>query len=416
MLARLFKRIPFSIAGLLSRNYRTIIVIFLVASLFVSVIWVIQRLGEAQQSQSLPYLFMLPVTLILLILWLIPKWHVASTPGDWKSPKDRIEEENKSRAVLAQILGGIAILTGLYFGWQEMELARNSQLTDRFTAAVNQLGSNNTSVQVGGVYALENILKDSPKRYRQVILDALSAHIRKNVPVIKVEDGQNNVVTTHPVSEDVQAAITVIGRRNYITGKVVWDDKIGIYVESNKTIEEDALFFRIPLKDIEELAVAYRETLIANSEKIIPTIQDTKKQIKQFYELKCNLAEIDLSEANMIRGDFRDFYFLRTYFQNASLDCADCSGAVFFDSHLEGTNLNKTNFTNAYLNNAIFSNMTSFLRTDFTGTVVMGAHFEGCNLSQTNITQEQIDSAICDENTRLPDGLVWKGQKPNTQD
>jgi hypothetical protein len=49
------------------------------------------------------------------------------------------------------------------FQWQkdqqgrQLELTLSSQITDRFTNAINQLGSGNKAVRIGGIFALERI-------------------------------------------------------------------------------------------------------------------------------------------------------------------------------------------------------------------------------------------------------------------
>jgi hypothetical protein len=41
---------------------------------------------------------------------------------------------------VAQILGGTALLSGLYFTWRTLQVNREGQITDRFTRAIDQLG------------------------------------------------------------------------------------------------------------------------------------------------------------------------------------------------------------------------------------------------------------------------------------
>jgi hypothetical protein len=68
-------------------------------------------------------------------------------------------------AVIAQIFGSIAILIGLYFAWGNLITARDSQITERFTRAVDQLGNKKIEIRLGGIYALERIANESEKDY-----------------------------------------------------------------------------------------------------------------------------------------------------------------------------------------------------------------------------------------------------------
>jgi len=90
-----------------------------------------------------------------LLLWKLPQWQVAAVP----EMKDRIDLGSKSRQTLAQILGGAALLIGLYFTSQTLRTTQEGQITDRFTKAITQLGNTNLAIRLGGIYALEPTFK-----------------------------------------------------------------------------------------------------------------------------------------------------------------------------------------------------------------------------------------------------------------
>jgi len=64
---------------------------------------------------------------------------------------------------------------------RQAELAFESQVTERFTKAVEQLGHNKRAVRLGAIYALERIAKDSA-RDRDTIVETLAAYIRELAP------------------------------------------------------------------------------------------------------------------------------------------------------------------------------------------------------------------------------------------
>jgi hypothetical protein len=86
-------------------------------------------------------------------------------------------------------------------------------VTDRYARAIEQLGSDKLDVRIGGIHALERIARDSPRDH-PTIMAVLAAfileHSREQWP--PAEPGAEPPErTTRP---DVQAAATVIGRRN----------------------------------------------------------------------------------------------------------------------------------------------------------------------------------------------------------
>jgi hypothetical protein len=54
-------------------------------------------------------------------------------------------------------------------------------LTDRYTKAVEQLGSDKIEVRLGGIYALERLMRDSPTD-QPTIVEVLAAYIRQHAP------------------------------------------------------------------------------------------------------------------------------------------------------------------------------------------------------------------------------------------
>jgi hypothetical protein len=54
------------------------------------------------------------------------------------------------------------------------ELTEQGQVTDRYTKAIEQLGSNTIDVTIGGIYALERIARDSPRDH-PTVMEVLAA-------------------------------------------------------------------------------------------------------------------------------------------------------------------------------------------------------------------------------------------------
>jgi excisionase family DNA binding protein len=85
------------------------------------------------------------------------------------------------------IVGGSALLFGLYFTAQALQVNREGQITERFTRAIDQLGATDEAtgkprleIRLGGIYALERIARDSPKRDYSTVMEVLTAYVREN--------------------------------------------------------------------------------------------------------------------------------------------------------------------------------------------------------------------------------------------
>jgi hypothetical protein len=123
--------------------------------------------------------------------------------------------ENALRTTLLQAIGGSILLAGLYVTWRTFdlnrkghELDRQGQVTERFTRAIDQLGTENQlAVRLGGIYALERIARDS-KRDHGPVIEVMNAFVRERAAPPETSEER-----PRPAA-DVEAAMRVIGRRN----------------------------------------------------------------------------------------------------------------------------------------------------------------------------------------------------------
>jgi hypothetical protein len=147
---------------------------------------------------------------VLLLLWLVLgplTWLVAGeTVRQIPDLKDRAAAMNDVRQSIIGSVAGLGALTALIFTARSYLLSREGQVTDRFTKAVGQVASERTDERIGGVYALERVMIDSPRDHYTVV-EVLSAFIREHARI------PENQSTSNEVAADVQAALTVLGRR-----------------------------------------------------------------------------------------------------------------------------------------------------------------------------------------------------------
>jgi hypothetical protein len=91
----------------------------------------------------------------------------------------------------------------------QLQIAEHGQITDRYNAAVTNLGSSSIEVRLGGIYALQCLMQDSP-RDQPTVIAVLCAFVRDQTSsAVKLQKQP----TPKPPT-DVQAALTVVGYRN----------------------------------------------------------------------------------------------------------------------------------------------------------------------------------------------------------
>ncbi len=147
---------------------------------------------------------MLGVVLLgVLALWVVPAL-LTRQPSAGMTSAERLRAANDVRTPVIAFLLAIGAAATSVFTARSYVLNREGHVTDRYTKAVSQLGDPQSSVRVGGLYALERIGHDSAKD-RTTIVYVLGVFIREHSkdPPRRPDD---------ELPEDVYAAIRIAAR------------------------------------------------------------------------------------------------------------------------------------------------------------------------------------------------------------
>ncbi|MGW3324265.1 hypothetical protein [Streptomyces virginiae] len=143
------------------------------------------------------------------------------------SAAERLGAVNNVRTTLVQAVGGAVVLFGAYATWRQLRVnqeglnaTREGHITDRFSRAVDQLGSAKTDVRIGGVYALWRIA-DHSAHDREAVISIKAAFLRTHLPwpppPLQGQDSPmaeasiNSVPPLETRAPDAQVALTGLG-------------------------------------------------------------------------------------------------------------------------------------------------------------------------------------------------------------
>src|SRR6266516_7182902 len=132
------------------------------------------------RASSLEFLAASVVVALGSIFLLLPT--VVVRPNAELTREQLLKARNDVRTAGIQILGGAVLLAGLLFTNRSLQLNRQGQITDRFTKATDQLGSDKIDTRLGGIYALERIARDS-QADQGPVMEVLTAFVREHAPV-----------------------------------------------------------------------------------------------------------------------------------------------------------------------------------------------------------------------------------------
>jgi hypothetical protein len=315
------------------------------------------------------------------LLWAltgIPRWLYPPLPaaelGRVSDPAQRIELatnrlklQNDARATLLQGLAGIAVLGGaivaarqlrlgrdqlqhnreqlehnLQASRDQLELSRSGQLTERFTRAIDQLGTQDQlEVVLGGVYALERIARDSPDD-QATIAEVLTAYVRTHAPWPPSRPGQ--YVAHAPVEQlpplsarapDVQAVLTVLGRGQFAVTPLDLHGTDLRRAALNGANLEGALLGDANLQGAWLRAANLQGANLGDADLRGAQVDGANLQGARFVD--ANLQDARLRSANLQGARFVDANLQQARLDGADLQGARLDGAILREAHADGT-------------------------------------------------------------------------------
>ena len=298
------------------------------------------------------------VVLALAVAWLlfvpVADWLAHHDVGPAMGPLHETALNN-ARGRLLTLGAGLLAAGALAFTARTFYLSREGQVTDRYTKAIEQLGSDKLDVRIGGIYALERIARDSARDH-PVVIEVLTAFIREHCREPwppPARPGLARITRRGPfraggplrimrIRPDVQAAVAAVGRRD-AQRDVRPLDLFGANLAGAQLPYADlggALLTDADLR-IALLAGARLDKAILNDADL------TEAFLNIAYLRSANLKGADLTEADLSYANLGD-----TYLHRANLSGADLTGADLTDADLTSADLSGADLTEAELDGA----------------------------------------------------------------
>ena len=186
----------------------------------------LKNLWHTQRLWALLAIAVLVVAVGVALFWPVTDLIAAHDVGRIPSPQRAAHLQtarDAARGRLLQLGAGLFAAAALVYTARNFTLSRTGQVTDRYTKAIEQLGSKKLDVRIGAIYALGRIAHDSAAD-RPTVMEVLAAFIREHSHEQWPLPAPDSDVAERATRPDVQAAITVIWRRDDRCG----DDEIDL--------------------------------------------------------------------------------------------------------------------------------------------------------------------------------------------
>ncbi|MER6957397.1 pentapeptide repeat-containing protein [Streptomyces sp. NPDC000618] len=311
-------------------------------------------------------------------------------------------------AVVAALGAGVALL----YTARTYRLTRRGQITDRFTKALERLGSDAQYVRIGGILALEQIVKDAPEQVATDAARVLNHFIRDRAPrtgvrphTVRIPDHPEASITVPLPAEpeaDVQAALTALTRpesRTHVDRRIDLDlhelHLAGVKLDGADLTKADLRGATLTKASLSKatltgavLCGATLEGADLSMAILARAVVSTANLTKAFL-YRVTLEKADAARATLTGVDLSEATLVEASLVGAKLEGADLSGAVLDRTKLEGANLSGAKLVKANLS----------------GATLVGASLIGAKLTDANLQAKQVVAAQVDEATLMPAGL-----------
>ena len=375
---------------------------------------------------------LIAIGVVLFVLW---DWLTASSQGH---ESGSTTARNIGFLIAAILALPLAVWRGRVAD-QQRAISQETLLNERYQKGAEMLGNSILSVRLAGIYALERLAEDFPKRYHVEVIKLLCAFVRFPLEDSALEKQQVVVGQPKVVRQDVQAAMESIGSRS--EADVALEEASGYKLDLVGAVLSG---LRLPNANLsggnfENATLAgssLRRTNLSGANLNRADLSSPSQQkgsgpitIFPVFGWNTDFTSANLSKANLNRAELR----------GVSLGGADLSGARMFGAQLQRSNLTDSVLSGAVLSGADLTGADlSGAEGDLTqlfGTNLSGADLSGLSLGEgddpeewpnnpmVGLTQVQLDAAVAerdnppmlngvvqDETTNEP--LVWMGKEP----
>jgi hypothetical protein len=313
---------------------------------------------------------------IILAVWKLPSLLYGDVTQ--ASPDARLQAASGFRTALVAGLVGVAALGSLAMAARTYRLTQQGQITDRYTKAIEQLGSDKLDVRLGGIYALERIAKDS-KQDHPTVVEVLSAFVREHSdPAHTDTEPSTATVPSTPLQGDSEPATERQSNAKQLARK----PKPATDVRAALTV-----LGRLP-----SLPNVVRADL---SDAHLDGANLRGMNLSGFRFVEANLEGADLWGADLWGADLQGAYLAR-----ANLMRANLARANLLVGHLQGADLANANLARANL-----------ARADLWEADLARADLRGANLARAFLHGVELQGARCDADTVWPDGFDWRAAR-----
>ncbi|GAA2014217.1 hypothetical protein GCM10009719_26090 [Nocardioides kribbensis] len=305
----------------------------------------------------------------LTVLYYVPDQLVANS--NLTAADAATARTNERRTVLA-LLASIGAAITLVYTHLRHQLDRESASNARFADGVAQLATETLSTRLGGLYALAQIARESPRDANNVV-QILAAYAQESTRV-RAEAPEET-----PLTQVTTAALAVLSE----TPSTAMGPNLRGLILSQLVMDE-TLRFR-PWTDLQDSD--FRGSTLTRG--VLRRVSLVRAKLQESHWLDSDLSDSDMRLADCSHATFRDSVLRNTSFSDSNCEWSRFRNVTFDGATFDGSSLRGAQFVDCSFRGA------SFFRCD-----LRGADLSSSDLSEVNFIDVGFDAG-----TRWPRGF-----------
>jgi hypothetical protein len=315
------------------------------------------------------------------------------------------------------MLAGFIALAGAIYSGRTFALSRRGQITERFTRAIDHLGSDKVQIRLGGIYALERIAHESADEHVP-IMEILTAYVRETstwpppAPRTRpaadgepprrsapdeVHESPDHDAPLPPTGVDIKEILAVLSRR------------------AARDERERAADFRIELtgtnlRDVRANGIDLRRAQLSFAQLPWADLRGARLQDAVLVGADLWHADLDgvqLQRANLTSARLQEADLHGAPLQDARLSAIQLQYADLREAQLQGADMTGAQLQDARLDRALLQG-ANLLRAQLQRASLVGAQLQGANLRDAELQDADLTDAVCDRATTWSAGLPWR--------
>lgn len=319
--------------------------------------------------------------------------------------------------ILLTVIGGLGVLYSLYLNFKksksmekgillqgkaidkqsdQLELSRKSQIDERFKNAIEHLGSEKEPIILGGIAELNQIARENPNNYAEVVFNIMTSFIRSSTDVYKkkADDFSPTIIQTI-INYLFKSKDEEDNPYNGLKGNLSNCNLISIDIDNVNFSGFDLSFSLFPMRIND---VNFSDANLGKSQFSISRIKSSNFSGANLHGTLFHFAEIE--NCNFENASVLATNFLSTIFKNVNFDNCDFSSTKFIccffnnTSHLNSVIINNdfsfSNFKNVDLTSTEYLSKNNFEGNCFYNFKInrtsMELNFNGCDILDISFT------------------------------